>query len=148
MWWQKAPVPIEPEASALELAAPMLLSVLTCWILPGIFYIMTVSDGAKPISPTQKRALTGTGIEVPKDTERRKDAQQEQPAQKVGLQRALLAAAFIVPHIIVIMLQDSPTVSEQVNEWTSISYAQLTDGKLTLPFQLGVAGVCLCALFF
>lgn len=45
--WQKAPVPIVPEASALELAAPMILSILTFWILPGIFYIMTVSDGAK-----------------------------------------------------------------------------------------------------
>ena len=144
--WQSAPAPpAEPEPSAL---APTLLSIFLCWALPAVFYLMTQTDGAKPISPTRKSAQTGTGAEVPKDVERRKVAQQEQPAQKVGLQRAMLAAAFIVPHAIVIMLQESPTVSEQVSEWARMSYVQLTDGKLTLPFQAGVAGARLLRLFF
>ena len=124
----------------VEAAAPAFLAILVCWALPALFYVLSRTDGAKPISPMQKSAVTGKGIVVPKDTERRKAAQQEKPAQAVGMQRLAMAAAFIVPHLIVWLLQTGPTMSEQLSDWASVSYAQLTDGKLTLPFQCAVAG--------
>ena len=138
--FKSAPAPPPPPPSMVEAAAPAFLAILVCWALPALFYVLSRTDGAKPISPMQKSAVTGKGIVVPKDTERRKAAQQEKPAQAVGMQRLAMAAAFIVPHLIVWLLQTGPTMSEQLSDWASVSYAQLTDGKLTLPFQCAVAG--------
>ena len=141
--WQKAPAPVAPEPSAFDYAAPIFLSVAVCWVLPALFYILSITDGQKAISPVAKLAVDGTGAVVPKDTERRKEAQSETPAQAVGMQRLMMALAFIVPHMIVCALQTGPTVSEQVGEWMRMSYDQLTDGKLTLPFQIAVAGAAM-----
>ena len=85
-----------------------------------------LADERQPLQPQ---------AEVPKDIERRKAAMKEQPAQRVGLQRALLFLAFLVPHILVHFFQSRPTMTEQLKEWWTLSYNQLTDGKRTLPFK-------------
>lgn len=58
--WQKAPVPIEPEASALELAAPMILSIVTFWVIPAMFYFMTASEGTKEGKRTSAKEAVQT----------------------------------------------------------------------------------------
>ena len=128
------PAPTPPPSSESD-AATTLLAVLLCWAGPAIAYTLSVTNNKQPISPTRKTAVAATGVEVPKDIERRKAAMKEQPAQRVGLQRALLFLAFLVPHILVHYFQSGPTMTEQLKEWWTLSYNQLTDGKRTLPFQ-------------
>ena len=110
------PAPTPPPSSESD-AATTLLAVLLCWAGPAIAYTLSVTNNKQPISPTRKTAVAATGVEVPKDIERRKAAMKEQPAQRVGLQRALLFLAFLVPHILVHFFQSGPTMTEQLKEW-------------------------------
>ena len=80
------------------------------------------------------------------DVERRKKAKAAEAAAGKQAwesikQQIALAAFIFVPHALVANFQSGPTVAEQVTFWVTESYAQLTDGKITPVFQLGVAAL-------
>ena len=92
------------------------------------------------------QAVTAKGEAVPLDVERRKNAKAAEAAAgkqawESRKQQIALAAFIFLPHALVASFQTGPTVAEQVTYWVTESYAQLTDGKITPIFQLGVAAL-------
>ena len=51
--WQKPP-PVAAAPPATEFG-PMLLSILVCWVLPCVFYVLTTTDRVSLASPANSR---------------------------------------------------------------------------------------------
>ena len=114
-------------------------------MLPAVAVLR--SQMATPELSPKRRLSTITkkdakGKEVPKDVVRRMEAEAEDPNNGVDrpLQLACIAA-IVVPLAWAGATQEAPTAGEQLSGWASDSWTQLTDGKLTLPFQLAVAAL-------
>ena len=63
--WSKPATIVEPEASALEWAAPALV-ILVCWVLPALLYFLlpTPAEQPKPVTfskPVMKTKVAGAG---------------------------------------------------------------------------------------
>ena len=84
----------------------------------------------------------GSLSQVPLDVERRKSAKAEDGNN--GIDRPLqmvCIAAMVLPLLWAGMTQESPSAREQISEWLTVSWNQLTDGKINLSFQLAVAAL-------
>ena len=87
----------------------------------------------------KQTAVTATGQKVPKDVQRRKEAEAVCPTKGVDRPLQLLCVAFLVlPHVWVFATQESPSALEQIHGWMAASWAQLTDGKINPDFQFAI----------
>ena len=82
-------------------------------------------------------AVTGKGHTVPKDIHRRSESTNDVDRP---LQLAILAF-FALPLAWAVQTQQNPTAKQQVTNWARASYAQLTDGKINLNFQVACAAL-------
>jgi len=78
--------------------------------------------------------------QVPLDIDRRKSAKAEDTNNGVDRPLQLVCiAAIVLPVVWACATQQGPTVAEQLTEWGSVSWGQLTDGKMNLHFQVAAA---------
>jgi len=88
----------------------------------------------------KETAVSATGQAVPKDINRRKEA--EAVDAKKGVDRPLqlvCVLGVLLPHAWAYFTQEAPTVPEQLGGWLSTSYQQLIDGCINFDFQLAAA---------
>ena len=107
------PPPPPPPPPFFEDRATM-LSVTLGWMLPALLFISICTSEKKPTSTaakvTAKVAVDAKGAAVPKDNERRQKANREDAsgqAWESRKQQMLLAAFFLVPHLLAWQLQAS-----------------------------------------
>lgn len=141
-----SPPPPPPPPPIWQTDGPILVAALCCWLIPAVLLVAGLVEHRKVKSPGKKKAVTATGAAVDVDVERRKKAKAAEAAAgkqawESRKQQIALAAFIFVPHALVANFQSGPTVAEQVTFWVTESYAQLTDGKITPVFQLGVAAL-------
>ncbi len=84
---------------------------------------------------SKRTALTAKGDVVPKDVVRRSESENgsDRPLQLLTL------AFFVVPLLWVFQTQEAPTAKAQLISWCATSWAQLTDGKINIDFQIACA---------
>ena len=136
MWNRPSPPPPPPPAS--DLVTPLIVSTV-CILLP----LLAVLRSRANKLASKKAAVTATGAEVPRDVARRLEAESADASNGVDRPLQMLCISLlVVPQAWVFATQENPTAVEQLSAWGSVTYGQLTDGKITFSFQLA------CALLF
>ena len=148
-WELAAPEPIPPPPLIgidLPINFPTLMAVLICWVLPLMLLVLVGNNDQKQAQDGQRKAVTGAGTVVNLDIERRKEAESMDAVEKKSSDRKLqllMLLYAVVPIAWAWQTQESPTVGEQIGEWASLSWTQLTDGRATVHFQLAFAALCI-----
>ena len=145
--WEQEPEPPPPPPLVgidLPINFPTLMAALICWVLPLVAMLL-LGNKEQQAEDGQRKAVTGAGTVVNLDIERRKEAESMDAVEKKSsdrkLQLLMLMYAFL-PIGWAWQTQENPTVGEQVGEWASLSWTQLTDGRATVHFQLAFTALC------